>query len=580
MKKLIKLTLSAAMLSSSLIPHYNVYEIKASETSTASDFVIDGNGKVTDYTGASEHVIVPEGVTAMGYYVSGQVARSHLNTQFKDYVTEKVDVISIELPESLKTIDSYSFAMLSSLESVTLGNSVVLIEKHAFRECPNLKSITFPNTLKNIENSVFVSCVSLEEVVIPDSVESVGEDLFNGCVTLKSVTLSKNENFNIISARIFEKCSLLSEIIIPNNIKTIGSRAFRNCTSLKTLEIPSSVSEIGKNAFQGCTNLTLTVYPNSTGYHYAIENEIPYVLKCDKQSLQDLIDYTKENYDATLYTTSSYNALMDFLDEKALLINDENATDQQLIDAYSSILDKCKTLVLRATNVSLLKNSITYYEKDLEINERYYLLELVNKYKELLELSKEILNDYSDKTQKDIDDLNDMLSNKYSDMKKNQRGNWRDLNVYLNSLENLNSNLYTSASWKVYSDYIEQARIIVAEEAANASQEDIDALKENIQTSIDNLVEVADNSSLVAKLDEVEALEEDYTTSSWNTYKATIDEAEVLSTNKDASQDEVNAMIAKLETDKNVLELKADTSALASKLEEVKLLENDYTTSS
>lgn len=579
MKKMIKLILSATILSSTIVPHYNVINIKASEVSQSSDFTIDENGKITDYTGASEIVTVPEGVTSMGYYSKGGVARSHLNTIFKDHVSTKVKVKSVTLPNSLIVLNQWGFAYLDEMESIVLGNKVEKIEDFVFEGCFSLKNINFPETLKEIGKSVFQE-TALSEITLPNSIEMIDEEAFVGCPFLEKVHLPVNKNYKKINRGILAYCTSLKEVYIPKNVEIIDEYAFAYCTSLQELEIPSSVIEIGYNAFEGCENLTLTVYPNSTGYHHAVENEIPYVLKCDKDSLQNLIDEKRAKFDENLYTTSSYQTYANFLSEKEKLIDDENVTDQQLIDAYGEILDAEKSLALRATTVEDLKNTVDFYEEDLEKIEWKLLIEYVNEFKKLLEEGKKAISDYSDLTQKDIDDLSIKIQNDYVVLETKQRGSYRTLNSIIYTYDSTDSSLYTEASWDIYTNYIEQARQIVEDKGGYSTQEDIDTLKSNIQNAIDNLVEVADTTSLQNKIDEVKQLESSYTTSSWTLYKEIIIDSEELIEEGRLSQEQVDNQIQKLEDEKSVLVLRANTENLKNKLEEIKLLESNYTTSS
>ena len=54
---------------------------------------------------------------------------------------------SIDIPNSVTTIDSYAFQACSALMSVTIPNSVTSIGGGAFYDCSNLASVTIPNAL-------------------------------------------------------------------------------------------------------------------------------------------------------------------------------------------------------------------------------------------------------------------------------------------------------------------------------------------------------------------------------------------------------------------------------------------------
>lgn len=61
----------------------------------------------------------------------------------------------------------------------------------------------------------------------------------------------------------FQRCTLLTSMIIPNSVTSIGHSAFCACTSLKSITIPNSVTEIGDEAFCECRSLINITIPNS-----------------------------------------------------------------------------------------------------------------------------------------------------------------------------------------------------------------------------------------------------------------------------------------------------------------------------
>ena len=58
----------------------------------------------------------------------------------------------------------------------------------------------------------------------------------------------------------FNRCTSLTNLIIPNGITHIGQSAFGNCTGLTNISIPDSITSIDIFAFSGCTNLNYNTY--------------------------------------------------------------------------------------------------------------------------------------------------------------------------------------------------------------------------------------------------------------------------------------------------------------------------------
>ena len=185
------------------------------------DFVIE-NGVLTRYKGPGGDVVIPEGVTEIGWC---------------------------------------AFQNCTGLTSVTIPASVTKIRDSAFDGCTGLTEI-----LTDTNNSVYRSvdgmllekdCLFLcpagrtGNVTIPESVVKIGDWTFSGCTGLTSVT-------------------------IPGSIREIGYVAFSRCTGLTSVTIPEGVTGIGVRAFDGCTGLTIHAPAGSYVEWYAKEYGIKF----------------------------------------------------------------------------------------------------------------------------------------------------------------------------------------------------------------------------------------------------------------------------------------------------------------
>lgn len=227
-KKLLAIMLATAMTCTSLfVPRLgNVTEVEAAEAD-ANGFVIE-NGVLTKYQGTATNVVIPDGVTSIGY------------SAFYD----NDSIISITVPESVTIIEGDqnlfrgAFKNCDNLMTVNLSNGLQIIGKNAFADCKNLMNITIPSSVRVIDEYAFSGCKSFTSITIPDSVTT-------------------------FSTGLFANCSKLAMVQFPKNITDIGGAAFHNCTSLKEMLIPEGVIYLRGGAFAGCKNLVRIFIPDS-----------------------------------------------------------------------------------------------------------------------------------------------------------------------------------------------------------------------------------------------------------------------------------------------------------------------------
>ena len=102
------------------------------------------------------------------------------------------------------------------------------------------------------ECTVIVTEQNLDTLCMPTSLTAIGDEAFAG-----------------ISAEM---------VVIPYGVASIGDRAFAECTRLARVYVPTTVTSIGEGAFDGCEALTLVCVGCNTGYDYAVEHNIPYIV--------------------------------------------------------------------------------------------------------------------------------------------------------------------------------------------------------------------------------------------------------------------------------------------------------------
>lgn len=173
----------------------------------AEGFLIDGD-TLLDYNGDSSHVIVPDGITAIGMGA----------------FENRTAIRSIVLPDSVTSIGSSAFMGCTGLSTVVLGGAAVDIGSYAFAGCTGLTSM-----------------------VLPDSARNIGAFAFEGCTALRSIDLAE---IVYIGYAAFGLCESLRDFSIPSTVSYVGDFAFTGCMNLETITLPSA-GYVGEMLFNG-----------------------------------------------------------------------------------------------------------------------------------------------------------------------------------------------------------------------------------------------------------------------------------------------------------------------------------------
>ena len=142
---------------------------------------------------------------------------------------------------------------MTALQELDLCNATAdAVPDNQFRyenECPNLVTVKLPNGLKTIGTDAFSYKKNLVTVEVPNTVTSIGSYAFNGCSKLENCDISKC-NLTAIPSSCFHGCSTLKSFTIPSTVTTIGDYAFDGCSHF-TSTLPAGLKSIDYRAFTG-----------------------------------------------------------------------------------------------------------------------------------------------------------------------------------------------------------------------------------------------------------------------------------------------------------------------------------------
>lgn len=124
------------------------------------------------------------------------------------------------------------FSHNPNLETVNISNSVTTIDIFAFNGCTGLTSVTIPNSVTSIGDCAFYGCSGMTSAIIGNSVTTIGYQAFYGCSSLTSVIIGNS--ITSIDEQAFSGCSglisitcnaitppILGKTAIPNNVTAI-----------------------------------------------------------------------------------------------------------------------------------------------------------------------------------------------------------------------------------------------------------------------------------------------------------------------------------------------------------------------
>lgn len=114
--------------------------------------------------------------------------------------TWKDHIEKVVVSEGLTSVSSYAFGEVDDLVTVELADTVKTLEEGAFYQCFNLEEMSFGKNLKTIGAQAFEDCEKLTSMDIPDGVKVIGESAFSGCDSLTDIYYSGTcEKWNSIN---------------------------------------------------------------------------------------------------------------------------------------------------------------------------------------------------------------------------------------------------------------------------------------------------------------------------------------------------------------------------------------------
>ncbi|MBR2651114.1 MAG: leucine-rich repeat protein [Clostridia bacterium] len=219
---------------------------------------------VTDFGRTKSTIVIPS--------VYEGVSVTEIASRAFAHITD--NVVSVVIPESIRTIRKEAFLGMNSLKSITIPNTVTLIEDGAIYSCEGLTEVTLPylgETRDATEKLYFCRALGGDRatfnasMLIPDTLTSItvnggflSEESFILLSGVTSLTLS--DIAGGFSARSLEGCSSLEKFSIGGeNYVYDGETVVKDGTLVMSVSenIPDTVTKIASYAFLPVTETLL-----------------------------------------------------------------------------------------------------------------------------------------------------------------------------------------------------------------------------------------------------------------------------------------------------------------------------------
>ena len=216
-----------------------------------------GNNAFSGCTGLTE-ITIPDSVTSIGGSAFwGCTGLTAINADVNSNHYSSIDGVLFSKDKSCLI----SYPIGKSNKKYTIPDSVTSIDAWTFEGCTGLTSITIPDSVTNIGYNAFSNTAWYENQ--PDGLVYAGKLVYTYKGEMPENTeLILNNDTSGIANGAFEYRTELTSITIPDSVTNIDDWAFANCTGLTSITIPASVTSIDDSAFSGCTELTSITIKN------------------------------------------------------------------------------------------------------------------------------------------------------------------------------------------------------------------------------------------------------------------------------------------------------------------------------
>ncbi|MEG1475680.1 MAG: discoidin domain-containing protein [Longicatena sp.] len=297
-----------------------------------------------------------------------------------------------------------------------------------------------------------------------------------------------------------------------------------------------------------------------------------------REKLKDLLN----SYDAVEnnYTVSSWKVFQQLCDTARTYLTSVDI--KEIEKSFNEVVEGAKSLQIRG-DTSNLQLVVDKYQ----LNEDSYTADSYVAFENAMKAAKEAIKDHSDLTQVQIDEIKQNLVEAFNNLKLEQLPETKPekpagidaikkVQAIIDAYEKSNAKEYTEDSWLGYTKLIDQAKALL-KDVANVNSVTIQQMITKLESYvlIPNRDIVNAREKLTDLLHRYDAMENNYTVSSWNVFQQLCDRARTYLTSADIKEIE-NSFNEVVEGAKS-LQIRGDTSHLQFVVDQYQLHKDSYT---
>jgi hypothetical protein len=219
----------------------NTGELESDQDVTTGYFMIENDVVIAELIAevpidntCTGDVIIPNGVTSIG-----------------DFAFVGSAIISVNIPNSVTTIEGSAFYLSSDMTSVTIGNSVTSIGASAFQGS-DLRSVIIPNSVASIGDDAFRGANALASVRFLGNAPAVGTNAFLGVASGATAYVGYNATDFVVT-------DIDNEVFWEGLLFDVGSNQYGDSWQ-KVEGALTADDEIGKRLFDSGRDTWVDTY--------------------------------------------------------------------------------------------------------------------------------------------------------------------------------------------------------------------------------------------------------------------------------------------------------------------------------